>query len=121
VTSRASDSRLNPVVRGRCSSEPEKKCDERSDSRIPGGTIRRDRGGSSAAWSGCASTSTWARGSPAVRARVEALLAAIGQVGSFLEAPALAREGRGRSIARETDPNHGRAVARPSRCAHSRP
>ena len=31
-------------------------------------------------------------GSPAVRARVEALLAAIGQAGSFLETPALARE-----------------------------
>src|SRR6516165_2201680 len=31
-------------------------------------------------------------GSPSVRARVEALLAAIGQAGSFLETPALARE-----------------------------
>ena len=31
-------------------------------------------------------------GSPDVRARVEALLAAIGQAGSFLETPALARE-----------------------------
>ncbi|HEY2154584.1 MAG TPA: serine/threonine-protein kinase, partial [Isosphaeraceae bacterium] len=33
-----------------------------------------------------------AAGSPGVRARVEALLAAIGQAGSFLETPALARE-----------------------------
>ena len=33
-------------------------------------------------------------GLPDVRVRVEALLAAIGQAGSFLEAPALDREGR---------------------------
>ena len=42
-------------------------------------------------------------GSPGVRARVEALLAAIGQAGSFLETPALAREA-GREPRAAVDP-----------------
>ena len=47
-------------------------------------------------------------GSPDVRARVEALLAAIGQAGSFLETPALAREAGREPRAARTRHDRGR-------------